>query len=36
MMKLINKIQQKIYEIWQKAKRHISSFVIFFNITSMN
>jgi hypothetical protein len=26
-MKLINKIQQKIYEIWQKAKRHISSFV---------
>jgi hypothetical protein len=26
-MKLINKIQQKIYEIWQKTKRHISSFV---------
>lgn len=27
MKKIINKIQQKIYAIWRKAKQHISSFV---------
>lgn len=27
-----NKIQQKIYAVWQKAKQHISSFVVIFVI----